>query len=210
MFIVPLKAPGVEIKPVYTFQDERTNITFYDGVKIPDSYRLGEVNAGVKVMSAGLELEHGGGFAKSQRKMVQAAEHCAAKCNFDGRAADRGPRTRRRGWRGRAAHLALSEVLAYRALWAGAEKKPEPRPSVRWSRCFRRRSSWTDSADLLNLTAPYSLSKREGPAAFLNQCYRHAHGTTHLRRHQRGPSQHDRRTQLGAAPQPRLTLVRGN
>jgi alkylation response protein AidB-like acyl-CoA dehydrogenase len=35
-----------------------------------------------------------------------------------------------------------------------------------------------DSADLLNLTAPYSLSNREGPAAFLNQCYRPAHGTT--------------------------------
>ena len=35
-----------------------------------------------------------------------------------------------------------------------------------------------DSADLLDLTAPYSLSKRKGPAGFLNQCYRHAHGTT--------------------------------
>ena len=28
MFIVPLKADGVTIQPVYTFQDERTNITF--------------------------------------------------------------------------------------------------------------------------------------------------------------------------------------
>jgi alkylation response protein AidB-like acyl-CoA dehydrogenase len=35
-----------------------------------------------------------------------------------------------------------------------------------------------DSADLLNLTAPYSLSKRTGPAGYLNQCYRHAQGTT--------------------------------
>jgi alkylation response protein AidB-like acyl-CoA dehydrogenase len=31
---------------------------------------------------------------------------------------------------------------------------------------------------MLDLTAPHSLSKREGPAGFLNQCYRHAHGTT--------------------------------
>ena len=36
----------------------------------------------------------------------------------------------------------------------------------------------TDSRDLLDLTAPYSLSKRKGPAAALNQAYRHAHGTT--------------------------------
>jgi alkylation response protein AidB-like acyl-CoA dehydrogenase len=36
----------------------------------------------------------------------------------------------------------------------------------------------TDSRDLLDLTAPLSLSKREGPAGFINQCYRHSHGTT--------------------------------
>jgi alkylation response protein AidB-like acyl-CoA dehydrogenase len=29
-----------------------------------------------------------------------------------------------------------------------------------------------------DLTAPESLSKRTGPAGFLNQCYRHAQGTT--------------------------------
>ena len=60
MFIVPLKAEGVEIQPVYTFQEERTNITYYDGVHIPDSYRLGEVDGGVKVMAASLEMEHAG------------------------------------------------------------------------------------------------------------------------------------------------------
>src|SRR5262249_51747838 len=48
MFLVPLRAPGVEIHPVYTFEDERTNITYYDGVRVADSYRLGEVNGGAK------------------------------------------------------------------------------------------------------------------------------------------------------------------
>ncbi|HTZ69960.1 MAG TPA: acyl-CoA dehydrogenase, partial [Acetobacteraceae bacterium] len=51
MFIVPLKSEGVTIQAVHTFQDERTNITFYDGVRIPDSYRLGEVDGGVRTMS---------------------------------------------------------------------------------------------------------------------------------------------------------------
>ena len=74
MFIVPLKSSNVEIQPVFTFQDERTNITYYDGVKVPDSYRLGEVNGGVKVMAGALELEHGGGFAKTQQHMVSEAE----------------------------------------------------------------------------------------------------------------------------------------
>jgi alkylation response protein AidB-like acyl-CoA dehydrogenase len=130
MFIVPLKAPGVEIKPVYTFQDERTNITYYDGVKIPDSYR---------------------------RPLIE----------------DRDAQVRLARAR---AHLLLSEVLAWRALWAGAEKKPGPGFGP-MAKLFSSEKFLTDSADLLNLTAPYSLSKREGPAAFLNQCYRHAHGT---------------------------------
>jgi alkylation response protein AidB-like acyl-CoA dehydrogenase len=176
MFIVPLKSPGIEIKPVYTFQDERTNITFYDGVKIPDSYRLGEVNAGVKVMSAGLELEHGGGFGNVQRKMLRAAEQLCREVQYQGHPLIDDANAQRRLARA-TAHVALSEVLASRALWAGAEKKPNLAygPMIK---LFSSEKFLEDSADLLNLTAPYSLSNRDGPAGFLNQCYRHAHGTT--------------------------------
>jgi 3-oxochol-4-en-24-oyl-CoA dehydrogenase len=176
MFIVPLKSPGIEIKPVHTFQDERTNITFYDGVKIPDSYRLGDVNAGVKVMSAGLELEHGGGFGNVQGKLVRAAEQMCREVRYQGRPLIEDANAQRRLARA-TAHIALSEVLALRALWAGAEKKPNLAygPMIK---LFSSEKFLEDSADLLNLTAPYSLSNREGPAAFLNQCYRHAHGTT--------------------------------
>jgi 3-oxochol-4-en-24-oyl-CoA dehydrogenase len=176
MFIVPLKSPGIEIKPVHTFQGERTNITFYDAVKIPDSYRLGDVNAGVKVMSAGLELEHGGGFGNVQRKMVRAAETLCRQVRYRGLPLIEDANAQRRLARA-SAHVALSEVLAYRALWAGAEKRPNLAygPMIK---LFSSEKFLEDSADLLNLTAPYSLSSREGPAGFLNQCYRHAHGTT--------------------------------
>jgi len=34
-----------------------------------------------------------------------------------------------------------------------------------------------DARDLLHLTAPLSLTKREDAAALINQSYRHAHGT---------------------------------
>jgi 3-oxochol-4-en-24-oyl-CoA dehydrogenase len=176
MFIVPLKSPGIEIKPVYTFQGERTNITFYDNVRIPDSYRLGDVNAGVKVMSAGLELEHGGGFGNVQLKMVRAAERLCREVQYRGQPLIDDANAQRRLARA-TAHVALSEVLAFRALWAGAEKRPNLAygPMIK---LFSSEKFLEDSADLLNLTAPYSLSKREGAAAFLNQCYRHAHGTT--------------------------------
>jgi 3-oxochol-4-en-24-oyl-CoA dehydrogenase len=176
MFIVPLKSPGITIQPVYTFQDERTNITFYDGVKIPDSYRLGEVNGGVKVMSSALEMEHGGGFAKTQTAMLRAGEALCREIVWRGKpliddvsAQTRLART--------TANVAVSEVIAQRALWAGVEKKPNGGFGP-MAKLFSSEKFLTDSADLLDLTAPYSLSKRKGPAGFLNQCYRHAHGTT--------------------------------
>ncbi|HEX7819268.1 MAG TPA: acyl-CoA dehydrogenase [Sphingobium sp.] len=176
MFIVPLKADGVTIQPVYTFQDERTNITFYDMVAIPDSWRLGDVDGGVRTMSAALELEHGGGFARDQQSMLEAAEELAREIDLGGR-----PLIEDAAAQARLARVTagvwVSRLFGYRAQWASVEKKQEmhfgPMAKMYSSELFT-----TDARDLLNLTAPLSLSKRPGAAAFLNQCYRHAHGTT--------------------------------
>jgi len=176
MFIVPLKTAGVDIKPVYTFQDERTNISYYDGVRIPDSYRLGEVNAGVKVMSASLELEHGGGFAPVQKRMVRAAEQCSRELRRGGRALIETPSAQVRLARA-SAHALLSELISLRALWAGVTKKPNLAYGP-MAKLFSSEKFLKDSSDLLDLTAPFSLSSGEGPAGFLNQCYRHSQGTT--------------------------------
>src|SRR5690606_26757071 len=75
------------------------------------------------------------------------------------------------------AHYFISEMLGSRALWAGVQKMPNMAfgPMIK---LFSSEKFLKDSADLLNLTAPYSLAKRTGPAGFLNQCYRHAQGTT--------------------------------
>jgi alkylation response protein AidB-like acyl-CoA dehydrogenase len=177
MFIVPLEAEGVTIQPVFTFQDERTNITFYDGVQIPDSWRLGEVDGGVRTMSAALELEHGAGFDKAQLAMVEAAEELCRELVDDGdRPLIEAPRAQARLARA-LAHTWAGRMLGYRAQWAGIERKPNlafgPMAKLYTSEMFQ-----ADSRDLLDLTSPLSLSKRKGAAAFLNQCYRHAHGTT--------------------------------
>jgi len=60
MFVVPMNLPGIELHPVYTLQDEKTNITYFTDVRVPDRYRLGEVNDGARVMTSGLSFEHGG------------------------------------------------------------------------------------------------------------------------------------------------------
>jgi alkylation response protein AidB-like acyl-CoA dehydrogenase len=176
MFIVPLKGSNVEIQPVYTFQDERTNITYYDGLKVPDCYRLGEVNGGVKVMAGALELEHGGGFGKTQQHMVSAAEQLCREIRFRGRPLIEDPAAQVRLARA-SAHVLVSEVIAWRALWAGVEKKPNAGFGP-MAKLFSSEKFLKDASDLLNLTAPESLSKRAGPAGFLNQCYRHSQGTT--------------------------------
>lgn len=177
MFIVPLKAEGVTVQPVYTFQDERTNITFYDNVKIPDSWRLGEVDGGVRTMSAALELEHGGSFSKPMRHALHAAEELCQSQSApwsDARLiAD--PRIKARLAKA-LANIWVAELFEYRATWAGAEKKPSPAYGP-MAKMHSSEKFLEDARDLLDITAPVSLTKREGAAAMLNQCYRHAHGT---------------------------------
>jgi 3-oxochol-4-en-24-oyl-CoA dehydrogenase len=176
MFIVPLKTEGVTVQPVYTFQDERTNITFYDNVRIPDSWRLGEVDGGVKTMSASLELEHGGGFGKYMRKMLEAGEAACREITRNGRPLIEDGQAQARLAR-TAAHLWLSELITFRAQWTIAEKKPN-RAYGPMAKMFSSEKFLTDARDLLDLTAPYSLSLRPGPTAALNLFYRHAQGAT--------------------------------
>ena len=175
MFLVPLKTKGVTVQPVFTFQDERTNITFYDGVHIPDSYRLGGVNEGSRTMSAGLELEHGGGFGKAQRAMQKAAEQACRDIKYDGHPLLEQTQAQVRLARS-AANLMVSDMLTFRSVWAGSEKQPSAGFGP-MAKMYSSEKFLSDARDLLDLTAPYSLSK-SGPAGFLNLCYRHAQGTT--------------------------------
>ena len=177
MFIVPLKAEGVTIQAVHTFMDERTNITFYDGVQIPDSWRLGEVDGGARTMAASLELEHGGGFAKVQKVMLEEAVELAGEIKVagGGRLIEQANAQTRLA-RAYANYLA-AELLQYRANWVQVEGKPNLAYGP-MTKVFSSEKFTLDSRDLLDLTAPYSLSKRKGPAKALNQAYRHAHGTT--------------------------------
>lgn len=175
MFIVPLKAVGVEIQPVHTFQDERTNITYYDGVHIPDSYRLGEVNGGVKVMAASLEMEHAGAsWFREQQHMLHEAERFCRETKRGGTAMIADPAVCARLAKVFAG-TAVTEVIARLALWASVEKKSGGAYGS-MSKLFSSERFLADAADLLDLTAPESLAT-DGPAAYINLSYRHAHGT---------------------------------
>lgn len=173
MFIVPLDTPGITVQRVDSFQDEPTNITFYDGVRIPDSYRIGEVDGGLAVMSATLELEHSASYAKVLQRMLRAGEQLCREIRHGGR-----PRIEDGSAQARLARIftqaQVAIVLNERMMWAVHEK-------ISVSACgpmarLQSAEAFLEGArDLMDLTAPTSLSKRSGPVAFINQCYRHAH-----------------------------------
>lgn len=80
MFVVPIDIQGVEIHEVKTLGGERTNITYYSDVRVPDSARLGEVDGGWTVMINALRDERpGGGRGHGDRMLLNAIRALAQR-----------------------------------------------------------------------------------------------------------------------------------
>jgi alkylation response protein AidB-like acyl-CoA dehydrogenase len=107
--------------------------------------------------------------------MLRAAEALCRELSFAGRPLIEEPQAQARLAR-TFANVEVSLALGDRSLWAGVEGKPNLAYGP-MAKMFSSEKFLSDAADLLELTAPASLSKRDGPAGFLNQSYRHAHGT---------------------------------
>ena len=58
MFLVPTSSPGFERQPLPMIADETTNISYYSDIRLPDRYRIGEVNNGWSVLHGPLDAEH--------------------------------------------------------------------------------------------------------------------------------------------------------
>ena len=57
LFIVDLKTPGISLNALYTMDSERTNEVFYDDVKVPKKYLVGEKNKGFYYIATALAFE---------------------------------------------------------------------------------------------------------------------------------------------------------
>ncbi len=87
MFLVPTISPGFERQPLPTIGDETTNISYYSDIRLPDRYRIGEVNNGWSTLHGPLDAEHhlgehsskledvgpGGNIVRHLAQSVQAA-----------------------------------------------------------------------------------------------------------------------------------------
>jgi len=155
MFIMPLRLPGIEIQPVHTLMDERTNIVFFSDVRVPDRYRLGEVDEGAKVMASVLQLEHGGAdYHYLQSAMLRHALAWARRPAHDGSAPAARAEVRRTLARA-AVHDTVSEVLCRRAAWGSVEGKHE----IAWgpmSKLFTTEALYRDARAVLEHAAPLS------------------------------------------------------
>ena len=66
-FLVPLDREGIEVQGVYTLSGERTNITYYNDVRVPDAARIGDVDGGWRVLTSSLMDEQASSFGRVAR-----------------------------------------------------------------------------------------------------------------------------------------------
>ncbi len=63
MFIVPMDAKGVSIRPIFTLGGGRVNETFFEDVRIPRENIVGEINSGWHYITTHLDYERSGTYA---------------------------------------------------------------------------------------------------------------------------------------------------
>ena len=181
MFLVPLDAPGVEIHPVHTVGGERTNATFYSGVRVPDSLRVGDVDGGWDVMTVALTFERGG-FALSEADRVwqQTVDWATTTRRPDGTRVIDDPLVRERLAFMRM-HDEVARLLALRCSYVAATGAL---PGVEGSmhKLFYAESMTADADELVDMLGVDGVLSHGDPEAPVNgwveHLYRHAAVTT--------------------------------
>jgi alkylation response protein AidB-like acyl-CoA dehydrogenase len=181
MFLVPLDAPGVEIHPVHTMGGERTNATFYSGVRVPDALRVGEVDGGWDVMTVALTFERGG-FALSEADRVwrQTVDWATETRRPDGTRVIDDPLVRERLATMRI-HDEVARLLALRCSYVAATGAM---PGVEGSmhKLFYAEAMTADAAelvDMLGVDGVVAHGDSDAPVdGWVEHLYRHAAVTT--------------------------------
>ena len=97
MFIVDMRAPGIEIRPIHQMSGESEfNEVFFSDVRIPDSHRLGPECGGWKVMLSTLMHERLAVGGSLPTRLHRSLIELARKASWDGRPAIEDERVRAR------------------------------------------------------------------------------------------------------------------
>lgn len=120
MFIVPTDAEGVDIQAIHTMGGERTNAVYLSSVRVPDAYRIGEVDQGWAVIRFALSLEQAMGYAELHERFVEEVGRWTLERGPDGERPVDDPRVREQLGQS-AIHAEVSRLLRHRATWLAAE-----------------------------------------------------------------------------------------
>jgi alkylation response protein AidB-like acyl-CoA dehydrogenase len=177
LFLVPTDLPGFEAQAVHTLGGERTNLTFYSGVRVPDWLRVGEVNGGWDVMKVALSLEQGIGYTGGADVLLDSALAWARR---SGRIAE--PLLRER-----LARVALcaevGNLLERRSVWAAATSDRSARVAGPMAKLYSSEIFVAAASDLMDLLGPDALERNADPASAaegntVEYLQRFCHGTT--------------------------------
>ncbi len=157
-FLVPLDSPGVEVQAVFTLSGERTNITYYHDVRVPDSARIGDVDGGWRVMTGSLQDEHSAGFGHRISRLLGEVEGWAEDT---GRIDE--PEVRERLARC-ATELEVSQLLQRRSVWM-SEEGIVPEAEGPMAKLFSSEALVRAAEDLSELVGPDGLRSYFEPTA---------------------------------------------
>jgi alkylation response protein AidB-like acyl-CoA dehydrogenase len=180
-FLVPMSTPGISLQEVRTLPGKRVNITFLDGVRIGDEWRVGEIDGGWQVMLVALSFERGlAGGVRDAERTLRVVEEWAHRADAHGRRPVDDPVARERLVR-LAIETEVADLLTGRAAWVAASGGL-PGTEGAAARLFAGESFTRAASWAIDLAGPEGLVSRHGPggdlAGFFDQCYRLAPGTT--------------------------------
>jgi len=121
VFIVGLKSPGVEVRPLWTMAGGQFNEVFFDNVRVPRANMVGQENQGWYVVAANLDFERAGiervvEYLLIFEQLVQYVKEAPSP---------NGPLAKDPTVRNRLAKLAIEfqvgRMLAYRVAWMLSE-----------------------------------------------------------------------------------------
>jgi 3-oxocholest-4-en-26-oyl-CoA dehydrogenase alpha subunit len=172
-FLLPCNLPGFEAQAVYTLSGERTNITFYNGVRLDDRWRIGEVDCGWQQLMVALQDEHSAGFVVHLARLLEAVEGWSQEAEDENgeRPLDNPDvQVRLANW---ATRLEVAQLLEARTTWMEAQGKT-PVAEGPMAKLFGTEAVVRGAEDLTEMVGPDALRSRLDPTALEGGRIEHA------------------------------------
>ena len=115
VIIVPIDSPGIEVHPLWTWGDVRTNQTFFTDVRVPKENLIGEMNRGWYYIAAALDFERVaiGSFHGAMLKAFDSLVSYCKQTSIDGEMLVNRPEIRSK-LAAMARDLELAQLFGYR------------------------------------------------------------------------------------------------